>query len=334
MNIILESANNCSWLLCIFFSVDIEGATAYKVDRINKKKGEDWCRLFELFYKDFPQSLSDNYAICVENKMATNISQLIRPIVWKFAGDEILFYAPLTHLAQTLEHITAFRKTLIDYNKTLGGSGVQCKGTAWLAGFPINNRIVLINTGQEFPIIDFIGKSIDTGFRLTKFSSPHRLVVSLDLLWVISELRKNNTNEHYKFLDEKIKYDGRHELKGVFSGKPYPVFWIDSYDNPPVEDSFLQDRKVCEHKNIIKFCENLSKSMGHSTFIKPFIVGDDCGQVNEQYIDEYFKQQYTILLSYENASTTEVKNADVPLNENSRSDAVHSLNKIDYPNPE
>jgi hypothetical protein len=208
MDIIRKSAKNDGWLLCIFFSVDIEGATAYKASRDHKNKNgdEDWCLLFERFYKEFPQEFDNNYLPHTERHTTRAVSQQEHPVLWKFVGDEILFYAPLTHPDQTLEHIRAFHQTIINYNAyTLKNYSVQCKGTAWLAGFPINNRIVLIDTGQEMPIIDFIGKSIDTGFRLTKFASSRKLIVSLDLLWLLSESRKkNDTDTRYAFLDQGI----------------------------------------------------------------------------------------------------------------------------------
>jgi hypothetical protein len=321
MDVFQEHVRKYSWLLCIFFSVDIEGATAYKVNKLNSNEDEDWCLLFESFYVDFPQEFRHNYLSCIEKPTTNDVLQSEQPRLWKFAGDEILFYAPLTNPNQTVEHIAAFRKTLIDYNNILKPHGVQCKGTAWLAGFPINNRIILISNNQESSVIDFVGKSIDTGFRLAKFSTSHRLVVSLDLLWLMSESRKNNIDtkaDRYYFLDENIKYAGKHELKGAFSGKPYPIFWIDSYTNPPLENNFLQNQKVCQPSHIIDFCENLSDSMGYSNFAKPFIVGDACGQIKEERINKYFKQRHATLLKYKNQSIPTTKDIDTPSKEGLR----------------
>jgi hypothetical protein len=330
MDIILQKAKDYGWLLCIFFSVDIEGATAYKADRHNRNEDEDWCLLFEQFYEEFPLALDCNYLPFSEKQISPAILQITRPTLWKFVGDEILFYAPLTAPSQTLEHVRAFQQTIISYNKdTLKKYGVQCKGTAWLAGFPINNRIVLIRDKSVLPIIDFVGMSIDTGFRLTKFASPRKLIVSLDLLWLLAESRKNNS--FYTFLDNKIKYVGKQELKGVLSGKPYPIFWIDSYTESPIEDKFLLDQKTCEPDDIIKFCKELSGSIRSSAFVKPFIVGDNSDQIKEERIRQDFKQQHASLLKYKKQTDVLDKNADSLLKEKSYDpsiDDVTVLNKL------
>jgi hypothetical protein len=297
---IIQKAQDYGWLLCIFFSVDIEGATAYKSNVRIQSGSEDWCLIFDQFYEEFPKTFYESY-----NQTSLN---LISPNLWKFVGDEILFYAPLTSPTQTLDHIKAFRQTITRYNiNVLQQTGVQCKGTAWIAGFPVRNRIVLLNNNQNnneqnnSPMIDFIGASIDTGFRLTKFASPRKLVISLDLLWLLAESYSKypeHEQENYSFLKNGIKYEGKHELKGVFSGKSYPIFWIEPPIKKPVEDHFLPYIKKCAADKIIQFCDETSRTVHPSTFIKPFIVGDDekLGQIKEDQIIKDFRQQRDALL--------------------------------------
>ncbi|MDR2706149.1 MAG: hypothetical protein LBC02_10255 [Planctomycetaceae bacterium] len=312
---IVQKAREYDWLLCIFFSVDIEGATAYKSNIRIQSREKDWCLVFNRFYEDFPNALSSAYFHPSNDQTKGQYQyptiKIILPELWKFIGDEILFYAPITSPEQTLEHIRAFRKTIINYNKTiLQPNGIQCKGTAWLAGFPVRNRIVLIDNNPNnkkkkrnkptAPIIDFIGASIDTGFRLTKFASPRRLVVSLDLLWLLAEsYDKHSGEDDYAFIKNDIKYAGKHELKGVFSGKSYPIFWIESNITEPVEDQFLPDYKKCDASNIIRFCKEFSNTLGTSIFPKPFIVGEDNeGQVKENQVEKDFQQQREALRNY------------------------------------
>ena len=102
---IQNAAENCDWCLCIFFSVDIEGATAYKVETRSRKGDDDWCSLFESFYVDFPTCFLSEYSSLARNRATKNIQQPIPPIIWKFVGDEILLYSPLTDSSQTLEHV-------------------------------------------------------------------------------------------------------------------------------------------------------------------------------------------------------------------------------------
>ncbi|MDR2438997.1 MAG: hypothetical protein LBE12_06480 [Planctomycetaceae bacterium] len=313
---VLQKSRNYDWLLCIFFSVDIEGATAYKTKMRHQNGDEDWCLLFERFYKEFPGTFDHAYLSLSSSQAPDAITKIIRPTLWKFVGDEILFYAPLTDPSQTLEHVRAFRQALIDYNKNiLQQYGVSCKGTVWLAGFPINNRIVLLDDKhKDKPIIDFVGASIDIGFRLTKFSSSRKLVISLDLLWLLAESEKDNHEKVYStFLKDNVKYSGRHELKGVLSDKSYPIFWIDSCAKSPVEDDFLPDHKKCNLNSIITFCEEFSCSVDSSIFVKPFIVGDSAGQIKEDQVRKDFREQRDSLRTYKEGKSMPTGKDTAPL---------------------
>lgn len=306
--IVRNAEEKTGWCLCIFFSVDIEGSTAYKIEARAKNGDDDWCSLFESFYVNLPANFLNQYSVLADNQETRDIKEPLRPVLWKFVGDEILFYAPLTDARQTLEHVRAFRQTIIIYNDNLSKQGIKsrCKGTAWIAGFPVNNRIILIPDHTSYPnktepskfsIIDFIGSSIDCGFRLTKFSSPRRLVVSLDLLWMIAQsVLCKPSIMRYEFIRSKIKYAGQHDLKGVFSGKHYPIFWIDMLPEPTIEDKWTKDTEFCTCEDIIKFCEKLSPELNSKDFIKPFIVDDPSGYFSN--ITDGFEKQRNDLENY------------------------------------
>jgi hypothetical protein len=288
-----NAAKSRDWSLCVFFSVDIEGATAYKIGTRLQEGDDKWCLLFASFYTDFPTYFFNEYnALPVAtHRDESVVDPPVIPTLWKFVGDEILFYAQLTDAMQTLEHLYAFRQALIKYNERLKKDGVKvrCKGTAWIAGFPINNRIMLIPNAQKTlnsdetltnPSIDFIGSSIDCGFRLTKFATARNLVVSLDLLWMITQslaYLPESAKSGYTFLDSKIMYGGKHELKGIFSGKPYPIFWIDTFIKPLVEDKWERCTVCCNCEDILNFCKEFETNVSSNDFIKPFIKDDPSG---------------------------------------------------------
>jgi len=139
----------------------------------------------------------------------------------------------------------------------------------WIGGVPNNNRIVLTQNS-----VDFIGSSIDCGFRLTKFSSPRRLVVSLDLLWMFAEsfLACLKTTVYRAI---QFKYHGEHDLKGVFSGKRYPVFWYDLYHSGEcIEEQWLSQQPYCGVEAIVAFCKKVAARVKEDDFIRPFIVDD------------------------------------------------------------
>jgi hypothetical protein len=300
-DIVLRAAKSKDWLLCIFFSIDLEGATAYKVETRSRNGDEDWCAVFETFYSDFPRIFFRSYTLLSNNEATKSIIEPEAPTVWKCAGDEILFFAPLTDSRQTLEHVRSFGQSIIDYNKGLNGQGydIRCKGTVWIAGFPVNNRIVSVPTtiqGGNRTIVDFIGSSIDCGFRLTKFSSSRRLTVSLDLLWLLIE-SKRNCSEARLFDWIKFRFYGSHELKGVFSGKPYPVFWCDLYqDKTPAEDNWNCLPPLCDNDELIKFCEKTAGRIKSHDFIRPFVSNDPVGLFST--VPEGFELQRKSLLRY------------------------------------
>jgi hypothetical protein len=285
--IIYDAAKNNSWCLCIFFSVDMEGATAYKVEtRIKRRSDNDWCSLFRSFYTEFPERFFSKYPSLINFQPDRRVLPAKCPVLWKFAGDEILFYATLTNSYQILDHLYAFHQTIIDYNEALKSQNVKvrCKGTAWIAGFPINNRIILLSdhtksqiVNQSQPIIDFLGSSIDCGFRLTKFSSSRKLVVSLDLLWIAAKSFQCYRRDTRLAFMKTIRYAGEHVLKGVFSGQPYPIFWIDAFSEPPIEDEWIDIPSCCKCADIDRFCEQSSLRIGADDFIKPFIFNDATG---------------------------------------------------------
>jgi hypothetical protein len=169
----------------------------------------------------------------------------------------------------------------------------------WLAGFPINNRIVEIQPiGMESSesIIDFIGPSIDCGFRLSKWASPRRLVIGLDLLWMfVAAQQKCNEVKDYGWIT--FRYLGERELKGVFSGKPYPIFWCDLHSSETEEeDKWNQLPPVCTNSAIISFCEKINNKTIDCDFIKPFIVKDPSMLFCEVPCE--FTDQRNVLMDY------------------------------------
>lgn len=320
-NDIKRASRNNEWSLCIFFSVDIEGATAYKVKKRSTKGDDDWCSLFESFYEDFPSQFLASYSKLQNSVSTSEILEPIQPIIWKFVGDEILFYAPLSDARQTLEHVRAFKQTILDYNNALKIQNVEvrCKGTVWIAGFPINNRILLMQSKpNNESLIDFIGSSIDCGFRLTKFSSSRKLIVSLDLLWMLAQSAITlPTASVFDSIKNNIRYDGQYELKGVFSGRQYPVFWIDMLSAMPVEEKWIPRKEQCEHEDIVKFCCEIADEMSSNDFIKPFISNDNSNLFSD--IPEDFINKLQILNTYKKHKKTV------------RTVQNQSLNNIDIP---
>lgn len=189
---------------------------------------------------------------------------------WKFSGDEILFWVRLHEYKEAVSHIAAFKKALVSFPERWKRKEVplRLKATAWVAGFPVTNSEVFIETG-EIRSLDFIGPSIDTGFRLTKFSSPQKFVLSADLaLMFLDAMHRTEvpTGDFHLF------YEGSEPLKGVLGGEPYPIVWIDMDGGIlSLEERLLGVSRETKPHLLREF---LAKFVD-GKMIRPFIDGDD-----------------------------------------------------------
>lgn len=265
--------------LRIFFSVDIVGSTAYK-NQHAENSVQPWLPFFKDFYTQFPivyrRHISD------EKTVANFEGDLPIPDLWKSLGDELLFQTELKDHRHVSILVSAFKGAIEKYNQDISHSPLRLKGTAWLAGFPVINAEISFE--QQY---DFIGPSIDIGFRLTKFATEQQLVISIDLAYML--LKKVDNLE--------FVYDGKHQLKGVLNNKPYPVIWIKmNYPNAdPFEDKIIPKT---DRDNLFKFCKNFIENAEYP-LIFPFIHGDtEFNKAPEGY-GEKLKQIIQVLKSHD-----------------------------------
>ncbi|MGY4605758.1 hypothetical protein ACVW16_004170 [Bradyrhizobium sp. USDA 4474] len=219
-----------------FLSVDLVGSTAFKAGEGSKPTGQaaypKWVDETRKFYADFPLLLRGRY------NHVTHGDEDIQsnwPRLWKTIGDEIVFCVRVlsrNHLACIVQ---AFTEALREYGHRLEerGKHLDVKGTAWLASFPAPNVTVPIERVEAFDIpseemelvadetphrFDFLGKNIDCGFRLAKFSSADKLTLSVELALELCD--SISVTEIFR---GSFHYLGREELKGVLNGRPYPI---------------------------------------------------------------------------------------------------------------
>lgn len=268
--------------LRLFLSADVVGSTAYKAEN-STGLAPAWSETFNSFFNDFPRFLkNEGYA-----KLPPSCPSDVHPAEpWKFSGDEILFYTKLNHRTEVVSHLAAFKMALREYPDVWRQKDVSLnlKGTAWLAGFPVlNTELRLSQEGRE--VLDFIGPSIDLGFRLGQFASPRRFVMSTDLTLLLTDAL-----DHLK-VDARdktfsIEYHGRHELKGVIKGEPYPIFWLDTLDGKvDEEDQLLGNGRNSARGDCQTFARNFIN--GNSRLWLPFLHSE-----NDQYhnIPEAFSE--------------------------------------------
>lgn len=312
--------------LRLFLSVDIVGSTAYKQAHHSVKAGdpiqpiEPWVGMVTHFYRNFPiiffteyEKFKDKYS----RKGIENWVQPSSPTLWKAAGDELIYTITITDYRQTALFILAWQDAIKQFRRTLKGFSkkLNLKGSAWLAGFPVNNTEVIFDfnrmagessAGSHFDasdenmlnlfsfytekngvdsnstIIDYIGPSIDIGFRLGAFSTPRHLICSVELVWILCQALKDRTIKSICDLSENCEenskvfhFSGRHLLKGVLDGVPYPIFWIDigEHKNFNSAEDKISNCPPLETNAVEQYCEEFIDSCEAEYMIRPFSLG-------------------------------------------------------------
>lgn len=118
--------------------------------------------------------------------------------------------------------------------------------------------------------IDYIGPSIDTGFRLSGYASGRKFICSVDVAYLISMTQVDGEVDRIDFY-----YDGSASLKGVLGGSNYPIFWVDmsSGESLARKEDKLKTQSACASQDVKEYCEAFYIEHRQFTF-RPFIEGD------------------------------------------------------------
>lgn len=189
----------------------------------------DYGGILQALYLDF----NDQFEAKVEELLQDSNRHL-----WKFLGDELIYAFDILNRTQLFDIIKVFLKTIHSVDQPyITKHSIRLKGSAWVAGFPVRNRIVSFPTfsrsvehdgiEQESVVhADYLGPDMDTGFRIGKYTHPGLLSVSMELLELILGTPPcRNCN------DFRIKVVGWRSLKGVWDDLPYPIIWLDLSKN-------------------------------------------------------------------------------------------------------
>lgn len=202
-------------MLRLFMSADVAGSTSFKAQaEVASKVEPAWLSVFRSFFTNFPIMLMGQTAAEMVDE-----DSLPEIAVWKALGDELILTCPIGSAEEATHLIRALYLSMANYEKQyLKELPLRLKATAWIAEFPVPNiEIEIPELSGDGQILDFIGPSIDLGFRISKFSRPSTVALSLDLVELLLSSRKSD------LLTFQIL--GREGLKGVHFGRPYPVIW-------------------------------------------------------------------------------------------------------------
>ncbi|MGC9449718.1 hypothetical protein [Cereibacter johrii] len=241
----------------LFLSIDLSGSTAFKNSRDGEARDRaspKWVTIFETFYRDFPAKFQSNYALLKTVQTGYDAC----PALWKAVGDELIFCGRVNNRKSVIAALMAFIKTLLDYRKSFLEEGLplNLKGAGWLASFPEPNRAVTLRSlgsgenyltasealeaaadAQPFEY-DFLGKAIDTGFRVAGFARPERFVLCVQLAKLLASSGRGSG------FDYEIRFDEPVALKGVNGGEAYPVLYIDTLTHLMTESIRVQERRL------------------------------------------------------------------------------------------
>lgn len=240
----------------LFLSADLVGSTARK-----QQNAATWLGDVLAFYQRFPALFLDG--LDVETESFSHRGNFRDPSVklWKAVGDELIFTSEIRHEHQARVVVRAFLAAMKAWSEdVLNGSKspMDLKGGAWIATFPhpdrevavvanpreletavfdpgfepeVNNRKILaaINERGEGANlwVDYLGPSMDTGFRVLKEATRRRFTVSLEVAWLMAASGAVSRAPKDLFLA------GEFEMRGVWGGRGYPLFWLDTGNQHP-----------------------------------------------------------------------------------------------------
>lgn len=274
--------------LRLFLSIDLVGSTAFKQSR------QAWLPALLDFYRDFDRIVHAHYRAFRQRSNAF----VAPPEFWKSNGDELLYTCDLETRAQAVDAIRIWMSALSAYRSDLATltDDLDVKSTAWIALFPAPNSEVFFRRGgaqfrsdaSENPILlqaemrdqwyggkpsrhdiirDFVGPSIDTGFRLGSWASPRRLVLSADLAFLLTSA--------YPVAEEPLPlhFSGAQKLRGVVGDQPYPMIWlpVGAGEREDVGDAGI-GRHLSDPVMLRSFCEAIIEQ-NYKVFT-PFFLAD------------------------------------------------------------
>lgn len=253
--------------LRLFLSVDLVGSTPYKQSR------QVWRPEILSFYSNFDHIFRTQYQTFNESGK----HNVPAPEFWKSNGDELLYVCELQGLSHAHAVMHVWVAALEEYRRVHHDISDQLdiKSTAWIGLFPVPNcEVFFLRGGAQqaasdpmlaqselrdawyadptTPTItrDFVGPSIDTGFRLTSWSTPNRMVVSVDLAFLLTGAYSRGVGPL------KLHVSGKEKLRGVIDDQPYPTIWIPvgGHGEPQVIDP-RQGMVSTDRQTIRSYCE-------------------------------------------------------------------------------
>lgn len=137
----------------MFLSADIIGSTSLKQqifsDETARTPNTQWAKEIQYFYDGFPALLRQEWAELAKKMVPEDKPELFdelfgsAPTFWKTIGDEIVFWKELTDARQVWTVVATWLNAVQKKRKDWEGKPLDIKSYAWVAGFPVRNRLVV-----------------------------------------------------------------------------------------------------------------------------------------------------------------------------------------------
>jgi hypothetical protein len=243
----------------LFASIDISGSTAFK------RKTDNWKSLLTGFFYAVPAQVRESWrksqlalrndeVFLTEYRRARGETPPLttkQPRVWKTNGDEIVFVVELLSDFDVIAGCRCFLEVVYccaDQLKTksghyaapaagggqageAGGATLSAKGFLWAASFHENSiaipfSLLLGGAPGGEGLYEYLGISVDAGFRIGKYASENKVSISVELADKLVSIMDALGREELPGLH--IKYDEGEPLKGLLEpGENYPKIYFD-----------------------------------------------------------------------------------------------------------
>lgn len=222
----------------LFVSCDLTGATAFK-----QREEDGWQKVFLSFYREFPQMVFESQKDCQTTGLQFRL--------WKAIGDELVFEVDVACEKDVYQGVRTWLHALDRYEReSLAEFKLTLKGGSFIATFPgpdsrssiprhpeseqsdesvvlLNDKALAVEDHSKY-LYDYYGPSIDTGFRVINKSVDRHFTMSVEVAWCVAHTEVANGRGDEEGPQDLV-FLGQHELKGVWSSRPYPVFAIDRH---------------------------------------------------------------------------------------------------------
>lgn len=274
----------------VFFSFDLVNSTSYKLK--NKK---DWPNLFNSFYDYLKERMDLHFGL--------------KAHVWKYVGDEVLFFMKIENTDQFLD---LCNKTAIVQNevtqhlhdkKFKNSKGLlYIKATIWSAEVEaivskdlesisqnVEKNLLFTKVDSKGATFDFLGPGIDIGFRISRFSEKNKLVVGAELAYILYENRGPYESTNSKRIEDKLKIVSFESLKGIWNERKYPIIWYHEHWEQK-EDIFEYDEKY--NSSLINQIISSDFNLGNISMLKKIYQDLDMMEFIHNILTKFKQNEY------------------------------------------